>query len=198
MNTEEEEFINNRSLVYTELGKFNVIFEQITHSFKNAIKDISIKNDLKNKLYSDCLIDKLTAEPIKSIFQSMLSIYIKDESERRNINNLISVFSDLIEIRNLLIHCYWSIGVVVNEPVEPFIVGIKSKISKKGVSIYNLDFKIQELINLNYKLEEFNELIFELFKIIATEESDFSKSDFSQFENLNFKSELNKMKSELN
>ena len=68
MDTEEKEFTDNRNLVYTELGKFNVIFEQITHSFKTAIKDILINGGLKNKSYADCLLDKLTADPIKSIF----------------------------------------------------------------------------------------------------------------------------------
>lgn len=197
MNTEEREFLENRNLVFTELGRFNVTFEYATHSFKSCIKNILINNGLENQTYADCLTDKLTAEPIKTIFQSFILHYFKSEEDKQKVNKIISSFSDLIEIRNLVIHCFWVIGVVVKEPVEPLIVGLKTRISKKGVSIYNLNFELKELIVLNNKLNDFNDLIYELDTHIKEKNENLIEFNSSLIEKLSFRKELNKMKSDL-
>lgn len=162
--TEEEEYIENRNMVFMELGKFNVHFEQITHSFKAIIENILLNNGLNNRDYANCLTGKLTAEPIKNIFQSIISLYIQNEEDLKKLNKPISLFSDLIEIRNIVIHCFWVIGVTVKEIPEPFISGIKPRISKNGVAFYNLNLEIKDLSDLNLKLSKFNESMFKLGK----------------------------------
>jgi len=194
MSTEENKFLRTRSLVFTQIGRFNVKFEQTTHYFKSCIKNILINNGLENQTYADCLTDKLTAEPIKTIFQSFVPHYFKDDEDKRILNNIISSFSDLIEIRNLIIHCFWVIGANEKEPIEPFIMGIKTRISKKGICNYNLDFELKELISLNDKLTGFKTLIYELDKHIEEKNDSLTEFNSKRVEYLNFKNELNKMK----
>jgi hypothetical protein len=196
MDSEEKEYIENRNLVFIELGKFNVNFEQITHSFKTIIENILLNNGLNNRDYVDCLTGKLTAEPIKSIFQSIISLYIKNENDRKKLNKLVPIFSDLIEIRNIVTHCFWVIGVTVKEIPEPFISGIKPRISKNGVGIYNLNLEIKELSDLNVKLTDFNDRMFELGKEFEKKNKPPTEFELSFIEKLNFKPELNKMKSD--
>lgn len=83
MYPEEKEFSDNRNLVFIELGKFNVNFEQITHSFETIIEYILMNNGLNNSEYVYCLTGKLTAEPIKLIFQSMISVYIEKVPDKK-------------------------------------------------------------------------------------------------------------------
>lgn len=197
MDTIANEFSKNQNLVYTELGKFNVIFEHTNHSFKSCIKDILKTNGLEDRAYADCLVDKLTAEPIKSIFQSIIALYLKREDDKKTINKIISIFSDLIEIRNVFMHCFWAIGTQGEDPVVPFIFGIKTRISKKGVSAYNLDFELKDLIALNKKLIKFKDLVYELKKLIKNNNANKIDLDPSLIEELNFSIELNKIKSDL-
>ena len=196
MNEEEKEYIENRNLVFIELGKFNVYFEQVTHSFKTIIEYILLNNGLNNKDYVDCLTGKLTAEPIKTIFQSLISLYIKNTEDRKKLDKLVPLFSDLIEIRNIVTHSFWVIGVTVKEIPEPFISGIKPRISKNGVGIYNLNLEIKELSDLNHKLVEFNENMFDLVKCFKEKIKPPTEFELSFIEKMNFKAELKKMKSD--
>jgi hypothetical protein len=197
MHPEEKEFLDNRNLVFIELGKFNVNFEQITHSFETIIEYILMNNGLNNSEYVDCLTGKLTAEPIKLIFQSMISVYIENVPDKKKVNNLLSIFSDLIEIRNIVIHCFWVIGVTEKEVIEPFVTGIKKRISKDGVGIYNLNIDFKELVDLNTKIVKFNESMFEFSKLFEKKSIPPSELDLSFLEDLNFRTELNKMKKKL-
>ncbi|MFH6981831.1 hypothetical protein [Marinoscillum luteum] len=193
MASELDEYSLNRDKVFKELGKFNVHFEQITHSLKDCIATILISNGLKDETYIDCITSKLTSEPILRIFQSTSLHFLSNKEEKEKINQISNVFVDLIQVRNMLIHASWIIGLTNNdpEPNEPYILGIKARVSKKGVSLYNLGFKIKELRELNIKVEALNQFAFQLSQNISQGD----RMDNLEF-NINFKSELKKMTSQ--
>ncbi|WP_139277080.1 hypothetical protein [Salegentibacter echinorum] len=198
MNDEEKEFIETTNLVYTELGKFNVDFEQTTHYFKSCVKSILINNGLKDQIYADFFTEKLTAEPIKSIFQSTMNHSYNSENDKQRIKKMITLFSDLIEIRNVVTHCYWAIGTTVGEPVKPFIFGLKTRISGTGISQYNLSMELNELKNINKKLDLFKTGMYELSRHMRKKREHLTKFKFDKLENLSFREELIKMKTDRN
>lgn len=163
------DFEKGRKLAYIELGQFLTTFEHITHSFKDCITVMLKVNGLEDEKYSEILLNKLTAEPLKSILQAMIAYHF-DEENKLFLNKLINEYSNLIEIRNIVIHSFWAIGIGGEDFNEVSLIGIKTRNSKKGVENYNLAFELSDIREINSINESFSELLFNLQKDINNDD----------------------------
>ncbi len=182
-----------RDKAFIELGKFLALFEHITYYFKDCIGEILKYNGLNNSEYSDILLSKLTAEPIKTIFQGMVPYHF-NENQVINVNKILSEYSNLIEIRNIIIHCYWAIGVSPDNHLDVSLYGIKSKASKKGISLYNLNLGLNDLKDINRKVIQFSELIWSLKESIEKGENEVSNFSLDKLLQIQLKSIINRLK----
>ena len=182
MEEEESDHIKSTNLVYIELGKFNVNFEHIVHYFKDCVKNILIKKGLKDRIYADYFTEKLTADPIKTIFQSVMYHFYSGEG-------------DQIKIKNLITHCFWAIGSSVEKKLDPLMIGIKSRISKEKVTNYNLEMNLDSIRDLNEKVEEFSMVTFELSKITEKKTNNLNKLE--DFSHISFRNELKRIKTSI-
>lgn len=182
-----------QKLAFIELGKFMVSFEHATHYFKDCISEILALNGLKDTNYSDILLSKLTADPIKTIFQSMIPYHYSGENNPK-IEKIIKEFTFLIEIRNIIIHCYWAIGVSPDNPVDLSLIGIKNTTSKKGITYLDLDLELKEIQRISELTEEFTYLLDALSKSIKKGEKDPQEISIEDIGRLDFKQILNKLK----
>lgn len=153
----ESSYEKGEKIAFQELGKFLATFEHTAHTFRENISFILKEDGLQNKIYSDILLNRLTAEPISTIFQTMI-YYHFDKQRQIFLNDVIKEFKDLIEVRNIVIHCYWIIGVGFDDESRVSMYGLKQKNSKAGAIHYNLNLEIEEVKKLNKVCNDFCEL----------------------------------------
>jgi len=158
-----------QKLAHIELGRFLATFEHTTHYFKDCIQFILEDNGLKNSDYAEILLNRLTAEPVKSILQGMIAYRFSDNNQSI-LNKVITQYSYLIEIRNVVIHSYWAIGVGIEEDKSVSLIGIKTRNSKKGITHFNLDLELEDFHEINEMNENFCMLICDLKNTIVDEE----------------------------
>lgn len=194
----ETNYEKGENLAYQELGRFLNTFEHVTHVFRDIITLILKDNGLQNETYSDIILTRLTAEPIGSIFQAMVAYYYEDDIKMKTLSDsFIKEFRNLIEVRNIIIHCYWIIGVGTNknEISEISMIGIKKKTSKNGITHYNLNMEILEMKKLNDVSNDFEELCYGLLNKSRRKEKDFEKliTDLNQIKFKPFIEHFNKI-----
>jgi hypothetical protein len=180
----ESNYERGQNLAYQELGRFLANFEHTAHTFRDNIALILKDNGLENETYSDILLNKLTAEPIVGIFQAMIPYYFENEMQKL-FDLVIKEFRNLVELRNIIIHCYWIFGVGVdNEEIS--MIGLKQKNSKSGIAHYNLNMEIMEMKKLNEVSENFSELCHTIANKLKRYEQNFEQI-ISDLNNIKFK-----------
>ncbi len=189
----ESSFEKGRKLAYIELGEFLATFEHITHSFKDCISGMLHHKGLSDSNYSEILLNKLTAEPLKSILSAMIAHHF-DEENQYFLNKVLSEYSNLIEIRNIVIHSFWAIGVGVEDYNKVSLIGIKTRNSKKGVEHYNLNFELSDIEEINSINKSFNELVYNIKMDIEKNNIKLKSKYENEFESGRFKRIINKLK----
>jgi hypothetical protein len=152
----EIELANEKS--YSEIGKFVVYFEYVTHKFLDCITIILQKSGLQDKSAVKIILDRLTADSIKTKFDSLVANFLdKDDPKQKVVKPLLKQYSDLVEIRNLFIHGLWLLSPASYNDKKKYIphfIGIKQRVKSKNISFYNIkgDIEIIELINLRVSM----------------------------------------------
>lgn len=142
------EHIQTQDLFILEIGRFAISFERIVSYIRESIIDIFLHKGLNDPQFAMTILGDLNAEPIRQTFEKITPYYFK-KSEQEFIKEILNQFSLLIQIRNRIIHCYWIIGVVKSEPpTQPVGIGLKRKVTSRGVKDYNLEILYEEMIGI--------------------------------------------------
>ncbi len=185
-----ENFDKGENLAFQELGRFLATFERITHEIRDIVTTVLEQNGLKDKLLADIILSRLTAEPLATIFQAMIPDYISNDRSLKLLNSIVIEFRNIIEVRNIIIHCYWVIGVGTEDHSAVSLIGIKQKTSKKGIEHYNLNMELLEMKNLNKVTSDFSKLCYDLLVLVEKNNDNFESLEES-FKEIKFKSFVN-------
>ncbi len=190
---EDDGFDKGQDLAFLELGKFLARFEYTTHSFREIIGEILKRKGLSEKIYSDILLAKLTAEPIFTYLQAMTPYYFQNNNITF-VNDILVQFKYLIEIRNIIIHSYWAIGVGIQDYNEVTMIGIKQRVSKSGIAHYDLDFEIKEIRAINTTTQAFSEFASSLEDAIKAHQTEFGYLLNDDLKNIQFQNHILRFK----
>jgi hypothetical protein len=179
-----------KSKFYQEIGRFITTFEHILSSFTNCISAIFRNKGLKDALYSTILLGEATADPIRIALERISFYYFDDKSTQECILKILTQMDYLNQIRNKFVHSLWAIGVTVADERKPFAIGLKSRLSKKGISMYNLSLGYDILLELNLEMRIFNTIANDLYKAIDNKKSINVEEINSLLKNLKFREKL--------
>jgi len=97
--------------IYQAIGRFTVKFEHVVQAMKQGIVFILELQGLRNQQLSTILLSDHTAEPIRSIYNAIVSevrVFTKDE--RLILNSILEEIKVLTVERNDIIHGTWFVG----------------------------------------------------------------------------------------
>lgn len=181
----ENNYEKGEHLAYQELGRFLTNFEKTVFTFKQNIALILKENGLKGEHFSNIILARLTAEPIRQMFESMLPHGYNPEKQAF-LKLAINRFRELTELRNIIIHCYWIITADLFDEESVSMMGIKHKTSQKGISQYNLTMEVEDMKRLNVVVEEFLELCCGITNKLKRKEENFNQIN-DDLHKINFK-----------
>lgn len=93
------------SEIYQVIGEFAVTFEKICFNMLLCVREILRKDGLSNEAVIDVIIAGMTAEPIRTLLQSLLAESFNPTTyEKKIISNLMTRFQELISERNSILH----------------------------------------------------------------------------------------------
>jgi hypothetical protein len=121
--------------LYKSIGKCSVKFEHVTLAMQAAITLLLQKGGLRNQRLANVLLADLTAYPLTSIFQAMISESNQLSAEEKIISNKIFTRTKkLIERRNDIIHSNWFVGWAGPDDTDfSEASGMRSTRGKRGV-----------------------------------------------------------------
>jgi hypothetical protein len=125
--TDTETYFKNKREQYEALGQFVEAFERLVNQIRNSCGQLASSASVPNAFLNIILHHRtLTAQPLFDIFRATVGYIATDERERktRQIDNsdanalmgvlkrLASEMTELVDIRNNLIHGTWYIGMI--------------------------------------------------------------------------------------
>ena len=138
--------MENKS-VYEAYGRYAVQFEKACGSLEVLIDKILLKEGLKKKEMRDIILSGLTAEPLKSLAQSLIGELLKPrDEEAKIIKSIFSQFHDLATKRNEIIHARlaaWSIS--HGDEYKEYMTGYKLHKNSGGVAIKQIKHTCESL-----------------------------------------------------
>jgi len=113
-----------------KLGSFVMVFEDLNQSMLADIRTILLKNGLKNEAIQEIILSDLTAEPIRSMLQSLCAEVLNPDTEEMKIlSKVFKEIQDLIKIRNEVVHSVWA---EININGKKIVLTTKLKRSRNG------------------------------------------------------------------
>lgn len=113
MNDTERKEIWKRDTdeIYRSIGAFVVKFEHVCHAVHVAIVFLLSCAGLQNQRVSQILLSGITAEPLRTLFESLVGeIQQLNDNERKIVKNALNRFQTLTQQRNDIIHSTWFVG----------------------------------------------------------------------------------------
>ncbi len=106
----KELWLAQTSELYRSIGEFVVKFECVCFSLMRGIMAMLERSGLRDQQISNILLAGLTAEPIRTLFESLAAQtdWLKTE-ERERLKTLLSRFQKLTSERNDVVHGTWLI-----------------------------------------------------------------------------------------
>jgi hypothetical protein len=149
--------------VYAAIGRFAVKFEHVCHAMYLAVMNLLQRHGLQNQRLANCVLDGLTAEPLRRMFAAAVAEVRGDQlvnDEKRIFNNIIKRIQQLTETRNNLIHRTWFVGWAAPTD-EDFssAPGWKFKNTGKGVEFCGLDYKREDFDSFSAQADELTGII---------------------------------------
>ena len=125
-----ENFESQTRELYRAVGEFAVKFEHVCRVVQMSIQFILDREGLKNQAVSQIILAGLTAEPLRTLLQSLLGeVQPTNDQEALILKNLFGRFQKLTETRNDLLHATTYIGWGSN-PEDDFSQASKIKFHK--------------------------------------------------------------------
>jgi hypothetical protein len=98
-------------LLYRVIGEFVVTFELACHAIQICIVSLLNSAGLTNQRVTQIVLAGLTAEPLRTLFESLVGELVQlSESERKIIKDTVNRFQKLAQTRNDIVHSTWFIG----------------------------------------------------------------------------------------
>jgi hypothetical protein len=163
---EKDQMLHLSEGVYASFGHFAFKFEEVRINIKEILVQIMENNGLSNINYAEMAFAGHTADPLRTIFLSFCAEYFKDDKVSQNIIYKINKkFIEAIELRNKLIHSFWAIG-YGETPDDTIAVGVRPKISKNGLTYYDMNFFASDFRYFATQLELLDSFVYEIRKCI--------------------------------
>jgi hypothetical protein len=128
---------HDTDVLYRSIGEFVVTFEHGCLAIQKCIIALFNNSGLKNQKVTHIVLAGLTAEPLRTLFESLVGELVQiGESERKIIRNAVNRFQTLTQRRNDIIHSTWFIG-YGNEGTTDFseASGVKYHKDKSGAAV---------------------------------------------------------------
>lgn len=155
---------NDTDELYREIGEFVVKFEHVGHAIQTGIIFLLDGAGLHNQNVTQILLAGLTAEPLRTLFESLVA-----ETQQLNTNEQVIVkdalnrFQKLTQNRNDIVHSIWFIG-WGNEQSTDFTdaSGIKFHKDMKGAKVKSFKRKAADFAKLSEEAESLVEIFRQL------------------------------------
>ena len=151
--------------IYRSIGLFTVEFEHVILAMRQGITFFLHKGGLRNQQLSNNLLAKITAGPLKDIFEAMIPDVVSlSEPDQIIVNKILKRTQELIESRNNIIHSTWFVGWASSKDTEfTNASGQKLTRSKSGVVVKHFDWKSEDLDKLSKECYEVKILLHRLW-----------------------------------
>ncbi len=135
--------------IYRGIGEFVVKFEMVCFSISLCTQAMLERSGLRSQQISQVLLAGLTAEPLRTLFESLAAeTNWLSEDERAALKSLLSRFQRLTTERNDIVHGTWLLdfGNYASHQSEfGKAIGLKYHRNKDGVATKNLAKTASEL-----------------------------------------------------
>jgi hypothetical protein len=155
--------------LHRAIGEFVVAFEHVCHAVTFGMTFLLGNAGLQEQRVTNVLLAGLTAEPLRTLYQSLIGQLVTlNDLERKIVGNIFSRFKSLTEERNDIIHSTWFIGWGDNT-TEDFseASGMKLHKTKDGGSVKNLSKKASDFAALTLQAKELAKLMHRLTPCVA-------------------------------
>lgn len=167
----QKKLIQQSDDLYREIGRFVVQFEHMCFELRAGITFTLQKFGLKNQQLAHILTSELTAEPLRTLLQSLLSeIEEFDDSDRKIFKAIFKKAQDLIKSRNDIIHGTWFIG-WASEDQTDFRIANGHKLQRKasGLAVKELNYSPKDFMALSEECAETEKLVSRLWVSIIND-----------------------------
>jgi len=162
---DEEERLKIRDLqtkeLYSNIGEFVVKFEHLCHAMQSAITFMIQTQGLQNQQVSNILLAGYTADPLRTLFESLAGELLSlNDEEKKIIKNILSRIQKITEKRNDVVHSTWFIG-WGNETTQDFseAPGYRLHKNKKGAASKSFKYKAEDFSSFIKESEELCSLV---------------------------------------
>ncbi len=169
----EEERLKVRDLqtgeLYANIGEFVVKFEHVCHAMQTAIIFMIHGQGLKNQQVANIFLAGYTADPLRTLFESLFGELVKpNDNERKIIKNIFSRIQKLTEKRNDVVHSTWYIG-WGNEQTQDFseAPGHRLHKNKQGAALKSFKYKAEDFSAFVEEAEKLSSLVMRLHGCIT-------------------------------
>ncbi|MDH2917607.1 MAG: hypothetical protein PXX73_00225 [Sideroxydans sp.] len=136
------------SKFYQHVGEFCVQFEEVCYLMEEYAMHILQKEGLQNRSIAKVLLSNLTAAPLHSMLQALLSEHLKTEEYKKILALAFTEFKNLTEARNSIIHAKWSAPIDDEDWKKPdgLVLSRKLKTNKNGEATQYLRYSEKDFI----------------------------------------------------
>ena len=113
MNEQErrDRWKQDTDALHQAIGEFVVTFESICHAIQTCIIFVLNNAGLTNQRVSQIILAGMTAEPLRTLFESLVGeLVLLNDAERRIVKDSLNRFQALAQARNDIVHSTWFIG----------------------------------------------------------------------------------------
>ncbi len=161
--------MRNENEIYENLGRFLVQFEELNSYIVAGIRTILWCQGLKNDEVQEIILAKLTADPLREIYQSLCGETLQlVDADRRVLKYLFSEAQLLGKQRNDIVHSSWAVALLA-QGEDKIPVGIKEKLhrNKEGVATKRDILKSEEITSLVERTKECSDLFSQLLSCVS-------------------------------
>ncbi|ODS33581.1 MAG: hypothetical protein SCARUB_01315 [Candidatus Scalindua rubra] len=166
MNEQErrERWKKDTDELYCSIGEFVVKFEHVCHALQTDIVSLLDRAGLHNQSITQILLAGITAEPLRTLFESLVcETQTLNNIERKILKNALNRFQSLTQERNDIVHSIWFIG-WGNESSADFseASGMKFHKNKSGAALKTFNQKAKDFDKLSQEAESLAKIFLRL------------------------------------
>jgi len=156
--------------LYASIGEFIVKFEHVCHAMQTTITFIIHGQGLKNQRVANILLAGYTADPLRTLLESLIGETVDlNNNEKNIIKNIFSRIQKITEKRNDIVHSTWFIG-WGNETTQDYTdaPGHKLHKNKQGAALKAFNYKSDNFSEFVEEAEKLSSLVLRLHGCITS------------------------------